>query len=50
MIVPETDFERDWLFKEYGRGESKNITSYIKNGLTPKETMGLMVVYTDVDD
>jgi len=47
MIVPETEFEEQVLSEMYGEG--RTYAAYIKNGLTPKDMIGLKVTTKEAD-
>jgi hypothetical protein len=40
LIVPDTDFEADYINKNFERGE---LTCFVKSGMTAKELIGIKV-------
>jgi len=43
LIMPETEFEDNWLRKNYREDTNKEIKTFLKTGLTAQETVGLKV-------
>lgn len=41
MVVPETDFERDWLFSHYQQGFT--FAAFVKTGAHIGDPLGLLI-------